>query len=164
MSTIRKRVAVMALALGLGALGAGPALAQAKAAHKYTATLQSVPLSTEDGCPNVGGSALLAGSLSAKPFGAGAVIDRVTITGQPEPNVFAFKGKERDFFANGAQRNRFTGSATVQADGSQEVTVNGRYTGGTGRYRGAVGRYTFSGTIASGSSVLIGSSKGRISY
>jgi hypothetical protein len=162
--TIRKDIGVMALLLGVGALGVAPGLAQAKATHTYTATLQSAPLETGNGYPAPGGTALLAGSLKSKPFGAGAVIDRVTITGQPQPNVFAFKGEERVFFAEGTQRNKFTGTATVQADGSQEVAVKGRYTGGTGRYRGASGRYTFSGTVASGSTLLIGSSKGRISY
>jgi hypothetical protein len=164
MLTIRKHIGVMALVLGFGAVAVAPGLAQAKTTRNYTATLQSAPLATGNGYPAPGGTALLAGSVQARPFGNGALIDRVTITSQPAPNVFAFEGTERVFFGAGTQRNRFTGTATVQADGSQVVAVSGRYTGGTGRYRGASGRYTFSGTVAPGSTVLIGSSRGRVSY
>ena len=107
---------------------------------------------------------MIAGTLQAKPLGSGAVVDRVTITGQPAPNVFAFEGKETDFFAAGTMRNTLTGTATVQPDGSQVLAIEGRYTGGTGRYRGVSGRYTFSGTVAPGSTLVVGHSSGKVAY
>jgi len=97
-------------------------------------------------------------------LGAGAVVDRLTITGQPQPAVFAFKGREVDFFARGTQRNKFTGTDTIQQDGSQTVVVNGRYTGGTGIYRGTSGHYRFNGTVPPNSTVLSGRSRGSIRF
>lgn len=166
MFTIRKPIGLIALLLVFGAsvTSTAPTLAQAKATHQWTSTLHSVPLTTRNGYPFPGGTALLVGSATIKPFGASAVIDRVTVTGQPEPNVIAFKGTERDFLATGTVRNTLTGTATVQSDGSQELAGNGRFTGGTGRYRGASGRYTFSGTIPPGSSVSTVHGRGTISY
>jgi hypothetical protein len=164
MFIIRKPIGLIALLLAFGASVTAPTLAQAKATHNWTSTLQSVPLTTGNGYPLPGGTALLVGSAKIKPFGASAVIDRVTVTGQPEPNVFAFKGTERDFLPLGTVRNTFTGTATLKADGSQELAGSGRFTGGTGRYRGASGRYRFSGTIPPGSSVLTLHGRGTISY
>lgn len=167
MLTIRKRIGLFALLIVFGASASAPVLAQADTTHKYTSKLKSAPVKTANGYPNPGGTALLAGSVKIKPtklFGAGAVIDRVTVTDRPEPNVFAFKGKERDFYAHGMVRNKIRGTVTVQGDGSQEVTGKGRFTGGTGRYRGASGHYRFSGTVAPGSTVLIGGSRGKISF
>ena len=78
--------------------------------------------------------------------------------------MFAFKGKETDFFAAGTMRNTFTGTDTVQPDGSQVVAAEGRFTGGTARYRGVSGRYTFNGTVAPGSTLLVGHSSGKAAY
>jgi len=165
MPTIRKYIAITALVLGLGASGAVPAMGETKTAHKYAATVQSVALSTADGYPAVGGKAVLVGTVKSDLFGEGALIDRVTITGSTfEPTVFAFEGTERGFADHGTLRSRFTGTATVQADGTQVLVIHGRVTGGTERYLGARGRYTFNGTTAPGSTVVIGSSKGKISY
>jgi hypothetical protein len=88
----------------------------------------------------------------------------VTVTGQPKPNVIAFKGTEIDYFADGSARNKFTGTSTIQADGSQSVVVNGRVTGGTARYKGATGTYRFTGTVPPGSTVLTGRSSGTIAF
>ena len=162
MLTIRKSIGLIALLVALGA--SGTAEAKGKATHKYTSTVQTAPLATGDGYPAPGGTAVIAGTLETKPLGSGAVVDRVTITGQPAPNVFAFEGKETDFFAAGTMRNTFTGTSTVQADGSQVLAVEGHYTGGTARYRGVSGRYTFNGTVASGSTLLVGHSSGKVAY
>ena len=161
----------------LALLVAAP-VAAAKRTYNYTSTVTSAPVSTSGGYPNPGGSAVMAGTLSTEPFGAGAVIDHVTMTGQPSPNVFTFEGTEVDLFADGTSGNTFTGTATIQSDGSQNVVINGRLTlgvnqgrkqvlfgpGGTGRYRGATGSYTFHGTIPAGSNVITGSSSGTIVF
>jgi hypothetical protein len=107
---------------------------------------------------------LIAGRLDTKPLGSGGVVDHVHITGQPAPNVFAFEGRETDFLPGGTMRNKFTGTATVQPDGSQVVAAEGRFTGGTERYRGMSGRYRFSGTVAPGSTLLVGHSSGTVAY
>ena len=132
--------------------------------HKYKSTISSAPLSTANGYPAQGGTAVMAGAMRLTGFGQGALVDRVKITGQPKPNVFSFSGTEVDYLAAGSWRSTYTGTATVQPDGSQEVTVNGRFTGGTGTYRGARGAYHFSGTVSSGSTVLAGHSTGSITY
>ena len=114
--------------------------------HKYKSTISSATLSTANGYPAPGGTALMAGAMRLTGFGQGAVVDRVKITGQPKPNVFSFSGTEVDYFAAGSWRSSFTGTATVQPDGSQAVALNGRFRGGTGTYSGAKGTYHFTGT------------------
>jgi hypothetical protein len=152
----------MAIAM-LAVLAAAPG-AFAKT-RTYHASLMTAPLTTADGYPGVGGTALLAGSLNTDRFGAGATIDRVKVTGQPMGGrVFTFEGTETDYFAAGTTRNRFTGTSLVNDDGSQDIDIEGELTGGTGRYRGAKGHYKFSGTVASGESVLTGHSKGRVTF
>ena len=133
--------------------------------HRYSATLTSSPLSTADGYPGVGGTAYLAGTVKSRQLGPGALIDRVTVTGQPwGANVFTFEGTEVVVFDQGTARSTFTGSSVVLEDGTQEIDVKGRVTGGTERFRGAHGRYSFRGTVPPGSSVLTGRSTGRMSY
>jgi hypothetical protein len=166
MLTIRKPIGLVALVVAVGLSALAPTLAPAKAkqSHKYSSTVQTATLTTGNGYPAPGGTALTAGTVVSKALGPGALIDRVTITGQPAPNVFAFEGKETDFLAAGTLRNTFTGTATVQPDGSQVLAFEGRFTGGTARYRGAKGRYRGSGTIAPGSTVINGGSTGKVVY
>ena len=132
--------------------------------HKYKSTISSATLSTANGYPGPGGTAVMVGAMRLTGFGEGALVDRLKITGQPEPNVFSFAGTEVDYLAAGSWRSTFTGTATVQPDGSQEVAVNGRFKGGTGKYRGAKGTYRFTGKTPSGSTVLTGHSAGSITY
>jgi hypothetical protein len=151
------------VAAGVIALGVQTAAAEAKTV-KFTSKIKTSPVSTANGYPSPGGTALFAGWLKLKLGGEGALIDRVTIVDQPAPNVFEFKGKGVDYGRSGSLRTRFKGTATLQADGSQQSITTGHFTGGTGRYRGASGRYKLSGTTPSGSSVLTATSKGVISY
>ena len=171
------RTRTILLAAILALLVVAP-VAAAKRAHNYSATVTSAPVATSGGYPNPGGSAVMAGTLTTTPFGAGAVIDHVTVTGQPSPNVFTIEGTEVDLFADGTSGNTFTGTATVQSDGSQNVVINGRLTqgrnqgrtqvlfgpGGTGRYQGATGSYTFHGTIPAGSNAITGTSTGTMVF
>lgn len=207
------RTGFIGLIAAVGVLAVAP-LASAKT-YDYTSKFVSAPLSTANGYPNPGGTAVLAGSLEVKssarasgsgawgspryidnggmpgweeggsfvpqsfidiardagarnaasnPFSGGALIDRVTVTGHPEPNVFTFKGKEVDYFLLGTMRNKFTGTATVHEDGSQTLAGAGRFTGGSGRYRGTSGRYKFKATVPAGSTTTTGGSTGRIDY
>lgn len=138
--------------------------AQAKKSHRYTSVIQTAPLSTASGYPAPGGTAVIAGTWKTNLYGNGAVVDRVRITGNPTPTKFAFRGTEVCFVAFGTLKDTFTGTATVQADGSQTLVTQGRFTGGTGAYRGAKGSFTFTGSTAPGSSLVNGRSAGAISY
>ena len=109
-----KRTRPILLIASLALLVAAP-IAAAKKTYKYSSTVTSAPVSTTNGYPNVGGSAVLVGSLTSTPFGPGTVIDHVTVTGQPQANVFTFKGTEVDMFADGTAGNTLTGTATVQS-------------------------------------------------
>jgi hypothetical protein len=168
----RMTLGLIALLLAFVASGIAPGVASADTTHRYTSKLKNAPLVTRNDYPNVGGTALLAGSVkvrSTRPCrpscsASGALVDRVRITGQPQPNVFAFRARERIFFVFGTVRDRSRGTATVLADGSQQLVIRGRFTGGTGAYRGASGRFRARGTIPPGSTVFTGRSRGRISY
>ena len=154
------RTRIIGLVAVLAAIGPA-SVADAKTRH-YSAKIVSSPLSTANGYPGVGGTAYLAGSLQTKPFGPGAIIDHVRITGQPwGANVFTFEGTEVAVFAQGTQRSTFTGQSIVLEDGSQEITVKGRLIEGTERFRGMTGSYKFKGTVPAGSTVLTGRSTGR---
>ncbi len=159
-----KTRAIMLVAM-LAVLVAAPS-ALAKTNHKYMSAVQSNVLSTDNGYPGVGGTAVLTGSLASTlgGFNSGALVDHVTITGQPKANVIAFKGTEAAFLARGLLRSTFTGTNTIQQDGSQEMAVDGRVTGGTGPYRGASGHYRFHGTVPPNSTVLSGGSTGSIRF
>lgn len=58
----------------------------------------------------------------------------------------------------------FTGTATIAADGSTQLTGHGAFHGGTGACRGATGTYAFHAAIAAGSSLLKGGSAGTLTY
>jgi hypothetical protein len=171
---MRKRTTALVLTLTALVLAATATTAAAKQRYDYAATVTSAPTSTANGYPAPGGTAVMAGTIMSQPFGPGALIDHVTVTGQTSPNVFTFKGTEVDLFADGTQGNTFTGTATVENDGSQSVVVHGQYThgakatlfgfGGTGRYANASGSYTFTGTIPAGSNALAGHSSGSIAF
>ena len=118
---------------------AAPATAQASTQHHYKSVIQSATLSTANGYPGIGSTAVFAGSWNTDLFGRGAVVDHTKITGNPTPS-------------------------SVQPDGSQKLSVTGRYVGGTGPYKGAKGSYKFKGTTAPGGSVVTGRSSGTIKY
>jgi hypothetical protein len=152
--------------VGLGAILVALALvpaAGAKTAHPYSAQENIATLQTANGYPKPGGTAVTVGTLRSSAFGSGALVARVTITGQ-QGTVFTFKGSEVDFFALGTQRDTYTGTATVQSDGSQLLVIRGKYISGTGRYRGATGHFTFHGKIPPGSTVVTGASTGSLTF
>ena len=158
-----KHTRTILLTAMLALLVAAP-VASAKTNHKYSSTVMASPVWTANGYPNPGGWAVLSGSLMTKPGGPGTVTDTVAITGQPNPNTFAFNGVEVAQLVDGTVRSTFTGTTTVQDDGSQNLVINGRIIRGTGRYNGATGSYTFTGKIPPGSTVITGTSTGSIAY
>src|SRR4051812_4239036 len=159
-----RKSAGLTASLALLAVALAVPAAQAKGQHSYTSTIQSTAISTGSGYPAPGGTAVLAGTWSSKLFGAGSVVDRVKITGQPDATTFAFKGTEVCFGLAGTIRDTFTGTAAVLPDGSQKLSIKGTFTGGTGAYKGAKGSYTFTGATAPGSLVVNGHSAGTLTY
>ena len=143
---------------------AGASRARAKRNRHYSSVIKSAPVSTGGGYPAVGGTAVLAGTWTTNLYGNGALVDHVRITGHPNATTFTFAGTEVGFVALGTFQDTFTGTDTVQSNGSQNVATHGRITGGTGAYRGAKGSFTFTGSTAPGSTVLNGHSAGTISY
>jgi hypothetical protein len=149
----------------VGCLVAVPAAqANGRTSHFYGSTITGSAVSTARGYPAPGGTAVLAGTWTTNRFGAGAVVDYITMTGHPSANTFTFKGSEIGFVAQGTFRDTFTGKATIQPDGTQTLVTDGRFVGGTGKYRGATGRYAFTGSTTAGSSVVVGHSIGTIWY
>ena len=157
-----RKMSIICLIAMFAALAAAPS-ASARSSHKYHAKVVSGMLTSDNGYPGVGGTALLVGSFDST-VGEGALVDRVIITGHPEPNAFTFIGGEVDYFANGTASNTFAGTATILADGSQRLAIEGRLNGGTGAYRGARGHYRFVGTAPAGSTIVSGHSSGSITY
>jgi hypothetical protein len=157
-----KSIALIA-ALAVFAVSPGDAVAK-KRGHAYSASLTVATLSTGNGYPGEGGTALLGGALTTSTFGAGASVSHVKITGQPASNVIAFKGTEVDYYKAGTTHNKFTGTSTVGSDGSQQIVITGDYDGGSGRYRGSTGHFSFRGTASPGSNVVVGQSSGKLVF
>src|SRR5215211_2345448 len=116
--------------------------------RQYSSEIVSSPLSTADGYPGTGGSAYLSGTLESSELGTGAILDHVTMTGQPfGAPVLTFEGTEVFASARGMLENNLTGYSMARDDGSVDVFIKGRVTGGTRRYRDATGKYKYTGTI-----------------
>jgi hypothetical protein len=157
-------IAVGVLA-ALVAFGGSSAQAQMKTkSHYYASSIESAPVWTGNGYPGVGGTAVLVGTWMTLRFGDGALVDSVTVTGHLTPATFTFKGTEIAYVSRGTFSDTFTGTVTVQSNGSQNVVTRGRIVSGTGAYRGATGRFRFTGATAPGSSVLSGRSAGTLWY
>jgi acyl-coenzyme A thioesterase PaaI-like protein len=156
------RSIIVTAAVAAVAASAGPAAA--KTTHHYKSVIRNTAVSTANGYPDVGGTAVLAGTWTTDLFGNGALVDHVTITGRPTSTSFAFRGTETTFVAKGSLTDKFTGTATVNPDGTQTIVTKGQFVRGSGAYRGAKGSFTFSGSTANGSSVVVGQSKGTVVY
>ena len=181
-----KRFAIVigVAAVGVMALGAQPATAEAKT-FEYTSKFEGV--STANGYPSPGGTAVLEGHCTypfdacsgfsrIEPGGDGFLTDHLTITEQLAPNKFAFKGKGVDDFGGGEQNSgelhhKFKGTIRARADGSQLLAIEGHFTGGHvdirphvagQRYHDPSGDYRGSATVAAGSTVIVGRCKGEL--
>src|SRR3954447_18441002 len=96
-----RRTLTLSISL-FAALALAPA-ALAQAPHRYTSSFVLNPLSTGSGYPGPGGVAVLSGDWNVTGLGesAGALVDRITITGHPTDSVFTFKGAETAFLPGG---------------------------------------------------------------
>ena len=160
---LKSHTRIVCLAAVLAAIG--PASVADAKTRQYSSHIVSSPMTMVDGYPGVGGTAYLAGSLESNPFGSGALLDHVTITGRPfDRNLLTFAGTEVAFYERGTVRSVLDGYSVIEDDGSQKIVADGRITGGTGRFRGATGHYEFEGTTPPGSTELTGGSTGRIKY
>ena len=145
------RVLLTLVVCGL-ALAVTPATGAKPKPFRITAHVAQVE--ARDGFPAVGGSLVAAGpQVTTRPFGAGAEIDRLTVTGHPSDNTFEYAGTGRNFYDGGVVKSTFRGTLTVNADGSIDDRGSGRIIGGTQRYRGARGKYTYTGDGEPGSRV-----------
>jgi len=143
----------------------GPASVADAKTRQYSADITSSALSTADGYPGIGGSAFITGTMESDALGSGAILDHVTVTGQPYGlPVFTFEGTEVDATPRGMLVSELTGYTVARDDGGLDVVITGHFTGGTERYRNATGRYRFTGTIPEGSTEATGHSRGRVVF
>jgi hypothetical protein len=148
----------------LASFGASTAQAKTTTNHPYQSVIQTTALSTANGYPGIGGTAVLAGSWATSRYGKGALVDHVKITGRQGPTMLTFRGSEVAYLARGTFTDTFTGTVDVLPGGNQFIVIDGRVTGGTGAYHGAKGSYTFKGMTLAGSTITNGSSAGASSY
>jgi hypothetical protein len=156
-------VSVLAIA---ALFGATPA--QAKRSHHFSVTAQLVVISRSAGYPALGSSVESAGILKSTLAGNGAQVQTLTITGHPTATTYTFKGTSTDFYSHGTLKSRFTGTATVHANGSASLTGSGHYTGGTDRFRRASGKFTVTGSapapVPGKPQVVTAHATGRVFY
>lgn len=136
-----------------------PAAALA-ATHKaksrsVTATIQTVTLSSQ-GNPPISGSSVAVGTVKGK-LGSGAIVGATTFAA---PN---FTTKFTLFLAHGTLKGSFSGSGTVNQDGSGSATGKGKVTGGTDTYKGSKGKFTFTASAPANGPATF-QVKGTINY
>lgn len=146
----------------------GATLAQAKSSHHFAVTTQLVVISRSAGYPAIGSSVESVGVEKSTLAGDGAQVQTLTITGHPTATTYTFKGKSTEFYSHGTLNGRFSGTATVQANGSAILTGKGHFTGGTDRFRRASGKFTFTGSapaaVAGKPQVATANATGKVSY
>jgi hypothetical protein len=155
---------LLTIALLAALPSAATAATRARTSNPYTSSIRVGTISTDNGYPAVGGTALLTGTWKAKPFGNGSLVDHVKIVGHPTANVFTLTGDEVAVLPLGSITDSYTGWAMLQPDGSLATRITGHATGGTGIYTGARGTYVFDGSTPAGSTVTTGGSRGTIIY
>ena len=149
----------------LAALAVAPAAFAAKS-HRYSSSFALNTLSAGNGYPSPGGVAVLQGDWKVTGLGesAGALLDRITITGHPTDSVFTFKGAETAFLPGGTINDVATGWSMLRPDGTLAVAGEGDFVGGTGKYHGARGHFTYTGTGSPVSGITDMSSRGTVAF
>jgi hypothetical protein len=159
-----RRTLTLSISL-FAALALAPA-ALAQAPHRYSSSFELNTLSSGNGYPGPGGVAVLSGDWNVTGVGAraGALVDRITITGHPTDTVFTFKGAETGFLPGGTINDVATGWSMLRPDGSLAVAGEGDFIGGTGKYRGAHGHFTYTGSGSPVTGVTRMTSRGTIIF
>ena len=138
-------VAVFALSV------AGSSAATKKTKHKVDLVVKAAIVGTS------GDSNTVAGTVSGKPFGDGAVVYRTHPAGSDLAATYT------GFSKGGTVRGTTLVTATPQPDGTTTFTGTLQAKGGTGRYRGARGKdLKVTGTLAG--NILTFQIKGTIRY
>jgi hypothetical protein len=88
-----------------------------------------------------------AGVFSGKPFGSGAVVQRVSVT-SVSGSVVTTTSRFTIFTTKGTVEGTGRGTRTTNPDGSATVVGTRTITSGTGAYRGARGHLEVTGTTA----------------
>ena len=129
-------VAVVAL-LVPGLAGAANPAAAAKKKHKVDIAVKAAVVGSS------GTSNTVAGTLSGKPTGAGAVVYKTRPSGSDLAATYTA------FFAAGTLRGTTLVTPTPQPDGTTSFTGTLQIKSGTGRFRGATGKdLKITGTLA----------------
>jgi len=104
-------------------------------------------LSTADGYPAVGGTAVTVVTGSGGPFADDSLTQHTTVTGHPTASELTFTGTESGGIAGTTLHSTFTGTATRRPDGSLAIVDHGTYSGGA---------YTLTCSVPAGSDVCRG--------
>jgi hypothetical protein len=129
-----RRLAVALLApLALIALAALVATtgSHSRTTNAFAPLVTQRTLSTANGYPAVGGTAVTVVTGSGGPFADDTVTEHTTVTGHPTASQLTFTGTEAGGLAGTTLHATFTGTATRHADGSLTIVDRGSYGGGT---------------------------------
>jgi len=154
-------VAVLALAVVAPTL-AGATKGQKKHKCSFDVTGLFAQVKVNSGNPPLSGSntdaGVLDGKLCHKAFhGASRQVNTYPTPGK-------FKSRGLSFGPRGSISAKFTGTGTLNADGSTSFSGSGKITGGTGIYKGATGSLSFTGTSPKDSTVATQRITGKIKY
>ncbi len=120
------------------------ATAQARTRHQIKGSAQVVPVSVSGVLPNL--TVGIAGTLSTRPDGKGAIVGKAKYTGAGAANAYTFAGSFSAFLAQGSLKGTLKGTATLQAPSGLTVSGSVKVLRGSGRYDGATGKLKFSGS------------------
>jgi hypothetical protein len=112
-----------------------PAIALgATKSHKVNATALAKTVKVS------GNTATVAGIISDKTFGNGAVVYKVIGTGPTQKTTIEV------FSEKGTAKGKGTVQVTTNPNGTATFSGKGTITGGTGQFKGATGKFTATGT------------------
>jgi hypothetical protein len=156
-------VAAAALAaVGMILAPTGAASGERKHKCSFNLTTLDARVKVISGNPPLDGTSLSAatidGKLCGKPFHGAARLIRTTVS------TDKLSVKYTNFGPLGSFRGTFSGSRTVNPDGTSSFTGNGKITSGTGLYNGATGSFTASGAKPSGTSPSALTFKGTLKH
>lgn len=141
MPKLRRCALLLATSLTLAA--ALPTSAVAASTHHISFTL------TDAIVAHGSGTGTSAGVFSGRPFGNGAVVQRIAVT-SITGSTATTKATFTIFTTKGTLKGTGRSTRTTQPDGTVSISASRTITGGTGAYQGARGRVTVTGTTRNG--------------